>query len=188
MAFMSLPNIVKLGLLLLQILGPLEENDTEGQTAITPQNEGEENAEISAEENTETSVDGMEVQSTSTELDLQTALSDKLKLRQQLIKTEHHLKFLVKCTEQRKPPKGLKTNNNVRLAETPHSIDTMATIRNIYHKAEHDVCKALIGHHKKSQLGTSKKLKLVDSSIDQHLQHNTENLTPIVLQFQLRRS
>ena len=115
-------------------------------------------------------------------MDLHTSLKRKMNFRLKLLKTEH-LKFLENCRVNNKMHQGLCICNEICLADTTTSKDTLATIQNIYVKVELDVCKALIGHHKKSHKETTQHLERLKRSIQRFMDQDTTKLALLVLHY-----
>ena len=74
------------------------------------------------------------------------ALSTKIKLRQRLVRIEHHLKFLLKIYRRKKTPRGLRIQKEIRLIDSPGSHHTKTTIQKIFIDAKQEVVGALIDY------------------------------------------
>ena len=100
-------------------------------------------------------------------MDIETALNHKIRLRQKMVRAEHHIKFLNKCQEEKQT--GLRILKDIKLMESPGSHHTQATIKNIFLTAEQQVVKAPSEHHRKIRNDTEEKLNFVEPAIQEHL-------------------
>ena len=116
---------------------------------------------------------------------IEKALNTKIKLRQKLVRIEHHLKFLIKCKEEEKTPKGLKIQKEIRIIDSPDSHQAKATIEEIFIKAEHEVVGVLIDHYGRVKRDTMEELKSIEMSIENNMDSiRKDEMTPVVRKFQ----
>ena len=79
-----------------------------------------------------------------------------------MVRIEHHLKFLIKCNEKEKTPKGLKIQKEIRLIDSPGNHHAKSTIEKVFINAEQVVVGALIDHYRKVKRDTVEELKSIE--------------------------
>ena len=111
------------------------------------------------------------------------ALQQNLKLREKLLKLDHHKEFLRKCGGAGMIPTGLKIHHKVQIMKSPTSDRTRKAMRNIYNTAEKEVVRMLIEHYQKAELETENQLEVVERAIQFHLRHGTPVNKPAYTNF-----
>ena len=118
----------------------------------------------------------------SEDLELSSALNHKLRLRQSLLKINHHLTFLENFTRADVVPKGLRIQHEVHFMDANNT--THANIESILKRSERDVGKALIGHYEMLQAETRIHLKTAEKEIRDHLDRDSPDIPASYKTFQ----
>ena len=112
-----------------------------------------------------------------TGLTFESALNQKLRLRQKRLKADHHCMFLSRCLEAHVVPKGLHICPEVHYMDGAENHKLNVTLNEIFRDKEKYVCKALIGHYQSIIRETDSQLEDIIRETDSQLA-DTEWVTP----------
>ena len=110
-------------------------------------------------------------------LTFENALSQKLRLRQKLLKVDHRHTFLNICLESHVVLKGLYIRPEVHYMDGAENQRTSMTLNKIFRSTEKDVCKAFIRHYPKIMKKTDDQLETIEWSIRHHLREKSPGIS-----------
>ena len=97
-------------------------------------------------------------------VNLHDILVKKFRLRQKVIKTQHHISYLQECARLGQVPKGLAIQQQVQLMDSPKSNDTRAQIKDIIQQTEQQIVNTITSHYREVLKDTQEQLRTTEES------------------------